>query len=66
MKVRPFNLKPYHVRFFGAQRISVSQAMPGKRFKAKEILKKLRQADFELARGSTLAATLGAERSTAE
>ncbi len=30
--------------------------MPGKRFKAEEIVNKLRQADFELARGSTVAA----------
>jgi hypothetical protein len=56
MKMRPFHLKPYHASFFVAQRISVSQAMPGKRFKAKEIIKKLRQADVKLGRGSTLAA----------
>ncbi len=31
--------------------------MPGKRFKAEEIVNKLRQADVELARGSTVAAT---------
>ena len=30
--------------------------MPGKRFKAEEIVNKLRQADVELARGSTVAA----------
>jgi transposase-like protein len=30
--------------------------MPGKRFKAEEIVSKLRQADVELARGSTVAA----------
>ena len=30
--------------------------MPGKRFKAEEIGNKLRQADVELARGSTVAA----------
>ena len=29
--------------------------MPGKRFKAEEIVNKLRQADVELARGSTVA-----------
>ena len=33
--------------------------MPGKRFKAEEIVNKLRQADVELARGSTVAAVLG-------
>jgi len=30
--------------------------MPGKRFKAQEIVNKLRQADVALARGSTVAA----------
>ncbi len=30
--------------------------MPGKRFKAEEIVNKLRQADVELARGGTVAA----------
>jgi len=30
--------------------------MPGKRFKAEEIVNKLRQADVELARGNTVAA----------
>jgi putative transposase len=30
--------------------------MPGKRFKAEEIVNKLRQTDIELARGSTVAA----------
>jgi hypothetical protein len=30
--------------------------MPGERFKAEEIVNKLRQADVEIARGSTVAA----------
>jgi hypothetical protein len=34
--------------------------MPGKRFKAEEIVNKLRQADVEFARGNTVAARRGA------
>jgi hypothetical protein len=36
--------------------------MPGKRFKTEEIVNKLRQADVELARGSTVAAVAGSQK----
>jgi len=51
----PSPLKPYQAGFWYPAHFRRS-AMPGKRFKAEEIVNKLRQADVELARGSTVAA----------